>query len=190
MVTSSLSMSNANRLLFMVPIGLGSGALVRVGNCLGSGNQPNRAKVAAYASLISATCTGIFNCSFCFAVRNVWSYAWNNDPEVATMTALILPCVAIFQVSDGLNAICVSLLRALGRPLVSAFANVVAYYVVGIPIGLVLAFKAQLGLYGMWIGLAVGLMSVSCFLVPFILFATNWEKESMRAKDRWVISNE
>ncbi|TPX32986.1 hypothetical protein SmJEL517_g04031 [Synchytrium microbalum] len=189
LATQSILMNTAG-LLFMIPMGLGAGTIVRVGNCLGTGKQPVRSKIAAYASLLAAAFFGFMNCTFCLAVRHQWAYVFNNDEQVASMTALILPCVAIFQVSDGLNAISVSLLRAIGRPLISAFANVVGYYLIGIPVGIGFAFGLGWGLLGMWIGLAVGLMSVSLFLVPFILIGTDYEKQSKLAVERIASHND
>ena len=63
-----------------------------------------------------------------------------------------MPLVASFQVADGLAGSCGGVLRGLGRQHLGAMFNLVAYYVLALPMGITLAFKAGYGLQGLWIG--------------------------------------
>jgi len=74
-----------------------------------------------------------------------------------------MPLVALFQVFDGLGVVTGGILRAKGQQHVGAVLNLAGYYVVGIPIGLVLAFHAGMGIYGLWTGLTVALVIVAGF---------------------------
>ena len=47
--------------------------------------------------------------------RHGWGHLFNNDPEVVSLVAQILPLVALFQVFDGLAATTGGILRARGR---------------------------------------------------------------------------
>jgi MATE family multidrug resistance protein len=59
-------------------------------------------------------------------------------------------------------------LRGMGRPQIAALVNLVGYYVVALPLAYVLAFRAHLGLVGIWIALAVGLLSVASAMLWWI----------------------
>lgn len=55
-------------------------------------------------------------------------------------------------------------LRGSGRQYIGAIVNFMAYYVIGLPLGVVFCYKVNLGLFGIWIGMMVGnLTQVSCF---------------------------
>jgi MATE family multidrug resistance protein len=47
-------------------------------------------------------------------------------------------------------------LRGSGRQYIGAVVNFIAYYVIGIPIGAVLGLKTNLGVIGLWSGMAIG----------------------------------
>ena len=63
-----------------------------------------------------------------------------------------MPLVASFQVADGLAGSCGGVLRGLGRQHLGAAFNLLAYYVLALPLGITLAFRAGYGLQGLWIG--------------------------------------
>ena len=77
------------------------------------------------------------------------------------LTAYVMPLVALFQVFDGLGVVTGGILRAKGQQTVGAVLNLVGYYVVGIPVGLLLAFHVGMGIYGLWTGLTVALVIVA-----------------------------
>ena len=56
-------------------------------------------------------------------------------------------------------------LRGSGRQYVGAITNFVCYNVIGLPLGVVLAFKASMGTIGLWTGLAVGNIIQVCVVV-------------------------
>jgi MATE family multidrug resistance protein len=79
------------------------------------------------------------------------------------MTAHVMPLVALFQVFDGLGVVTGGILRAKGQQNVGAVLNLAGYYIIGIPVGLVLAFHASMGIYGLWTGLTIALVLIAAF---------------------------
>lgn len=61
------------------------------------------------------------------------------------------------------------MLRGMGMPRPAAFANLLGYYVVALPLGWLFAFRLGLGVTGLWVGLALGLASVALLLVIWLL---------------------
>ncbi|KAG6899947.1 hypothetical protein C0993_005070 [Termitomyces sp. T159_Od127] len=92
---------------FQAPFALSVAASVRIGNLLGEGNG-KRAAIASNTSIIMALALSV-------ATRNKWAYLFNDDPEVVSLVASILPLVALFQVFDGNAAVTDGILRARGK---------------------------------------------------------------------------
>ena len=84
---------------------------------------------------------------------------------VLELAALLLLFAAIFQISDSTQAIGAGLLRGIKDVRVPTILIGIAYWIVGLPIGYVLAFNFNLGASGMWLGLITGLTLTSLFLL-------------------------
>jgi MatE len=82
----------------------------------------------------------------------VFGYLFSEDVSVVRLVAQVMPLVASFQVADGLAGSCGGVLRGLGRQHLGAAFNIVAYYILALPLGITLAFRAGYGLQGLWIG--------------------------------------
>lgn len=94
-----------------------------------------------------------------------------------------MPLVALFQVFDGTAAVTGGILRAQGKQLSGAVLNLSAYYVIGIPFGMLLAFKYDMGLHGLWYGLTVSL--VYCAVVgTWLALRTDWQHQVDKVQKR------
>ena len=60
-------------------------------------------------------------------------------------------------------------MRGMGRPKAGAIVNLVGFYIVGLPLGWFLAFPMNLGVVGIWWGLAAGLGGVAIMLYIWVL---------------------
>jgi MATE family multidrug resistance protein len=90
------------------------------------------------------------------------------DPVNATVVGLavaFLAFAALFQVFDGAQAVGAGMLRGLHDTAVPMIFAAVGYWAIGLPLGLLLAFRAGLAGNGIWIGLSVGLAVVAALLV-------------------------
>ncbi|KAH7880040.1 mate-domain-containing protein [Lentinula edodes] len=125
---------------YQVPFSLGVATSVRIGQLLGLA-QPRLAKLAAHAAILLGFALSLIFSVIFWIWRKEWSYLFNNDEDVAEMVASILPLVALFQVFDGNAGITGGVLRARGKQGTGALLNLSAYYVLGVPLGVYLAFK-------------------------------------------------
>ncbi|KAI0367216.1 MATE efflux family protein [Pilatotrama ljubarskyi] len=167
---------------YQAPFALSVASSVRIGNLLGEENA-KRANVASKcAILMSLVISAVWSTMF-MVFRHSWAHLFNDDPAVVTLVASILPLVALFQVFDGLSAITAGILRAIGKQFTGALLNLSAYYVVGIPFGMWLAFWRDMQLHGLWVGLTVSLVYCAAAGV-WLCLRTNWEREVEKVRIR------
>ena len=156
---------------FMVSMGLAQAGSIRVSNAFGRKDW-GLLTIIGKSTIYTALVYGIF-CAIAFAVfRNVLPRAFNDNEQVLTMTGLLLLFAAVFQISDSTQAISAGLLRGIKDVKTPTILIGIAYWVVGIPFGYLLAFHFGLGAAGMWIGLITGLTLASVFLISRFLNMT------------------
>lgn len=155
---------NCAALTFMVPLGISSAAAVRVGQNLGRHDAPGAHRAGWSAVLFGAafmTCSGLVF----VAIPKIIARAFSPDPVVIRTGATLLLVAAAFQLFDGLQVVTTGALRGAGDTRTPMIANFVAYWLVGLPFGYVLAFPLHWGAVGIWIGLCTGLMLIGSVLL-------------------------
>ncbi|EPQ53474.1 MATE efflux family protein [Gloeophyllum trabeum ATCC 11539] len=167
---------------FQAPFALSVATSVRVGNLLGEENA-KRAGIAANSSLLVTLAIASIASTMFMIFRKSWGHLFNDDPAVVELVASILPLVALFQVFDGLGATTGGILRARGKQFTGAMLNLSGYYLIGIPFGLWLAFKRDMGLAGLWIGLTVSLVFVAT-IGAYLCLGADWEREVEKVRVR------
>ncbi|KAF8747524.1 MATE efflux family protein, partial [Rhizoctonia solani] len=167
---------------FQTPYSLGVSVAVRVGNLLGSGDS-RKAKVAAETGIGLSIITALTMSTIIMVFRGSWSYMFNKDVEVAKLVTKVLPLLAMFQIVDGVTAVTDGVLRAIGRLGLGAMVNITAYYCIGIPLGLYLAFWKGLELQGLWIGITAAIFYAASASV-YAVSRTSWQKEVENASQR------
>jgi MATE family multidrug resistance protein len=80
-----------------------------------------------------------------------------SDPGVIELTAGLMIIAAFFQLSDGIQVVCAGALRGLQDVKIPSLLIFVAYWIIALPCGYVLAFPFGMGPSGIWLGLFIGL---------------------------------
>ncbi|CAG8497508.1 14035_t:CDS:2, partial [Ambispora leptoticha] len=186
LATQSIVLTTAS-LFYQTPFGIAVSTSNRVGNFLGAG-LAGRAKMSAKMSLVLSVVFACVNTSILLVFKNEWGYLFTKDQEVVDMVANILPLCAYFQISDGISAISGGILRGQGRQKLGAICNLAGYYLVALPLGLSLAFKYNLGLKGVWIGLTCASYLVSS-AICWAIINTDWKWEVEECRRRIKIVN-
>lgn len=153
---------NLTGVSFMVPLGISMAAATRVGNHLGAGRRWGTTAVVAVA--VGATCmslSALLYASFPGLLVGIYT----NQPEVIALAVTMLPIAAVFQLFDGTQVVAFGVLRGAGDTRVPMLANLVGYYVIGLPLGWYLAHFAGYGPRGLWFGLVAGLATVASLLL-------------------------
>jgi MATE family multidrug resistance protein len=154
---------NVASITFMLPLGLGLATTVRVGNALGRGDHAGVAR-SGWLGIGMALGAQVLAAAVLFAFPSFIASIYSQDETVVSLAAQLLLLAAVFQLPDGLQVSAAGALRGLEdttRPLI---ITVVAYWLVGLPLGHTLAFRAELGPRGLWIGIIAGLTVASAWL--------------------------
>jgi multidrug resistance protein, MATE family len=155
---------NVASFTYMVPLGIGSAAAVRVGHAIGARDAHGAARAGWMALLFAAffmSCSGLALFLFARPIARVYT------PEAVVISAgaTLLLVAAVFQLFDGLQVVATGALRGAGNTGVPMVANLIGYWVIGLPLGAFLCFKLKLGAVGMWVGLCLALVLIGSALV-------------------------
>jgi len=148
---------------FTIALGVAAAGSVRVGNAIGA-RDARGTRIAGHAAFVAAVIVmGISGLAFAFFPRPITRLITDQANVIAAALPLML-VAAVFQLSDGVQAVGAGVLRGAGDTRYAFVANVVGHWGVGLPIALLLGFTAHLGIVGLWWGLCVGLTVVAVLL--------------------------
>jgi MATE family multidrug resistance protein len=155
---------NLASITFMVALGLGSAATIRVSNFLGANDRPNALRAARAALLLVVgyeLCTALLF----FSLRNVLPAAYSADPAVLALASNLLLIAALFQLFDGVQTVALGVLRGMSDVNVPTAIAGMAYGLLTVPISYYTAHYTSMGPYGVWLGYVVGLVVASTLFV-------------------------
>ncbi len=165
-------------LSFMVPLGLGMAASVRVGWAVGRGDHGAVQRAVAAALTTGVVVMTGFMLLFLLAPRALAS-VMTTEPEQLAMAALLIPIAGVFQIGDGVQVVSIGCLRGLGDVRSPVYANFVGFWMIGLPLGCWLGFGRGSGPAGLWWGLVVGLFVVATTLLLVLRRRVQARRERM-----------
>ncbi|HEX7019793.1 MAG TPA: MATE family efflux transporter [Gemmatimonadaceae bacterium] len=148
---------------FMVPVGVGSAAAVRVGHAIGA-RDARRARAAMRAAYICGVGFMCVTAVIFLGVPSLLARAFTGDTQVIALAALLIPVAGVFQVFDGAQAVGAGVLRGAGDTTAPLLVMLAAYWLVGVPVSAYLGFRTSMGPVGLWWGFVVSLATVAVFL--------------------------
>ena len=151
-------------LTFCVTLGIGAATSVRVGQHIGVGDTPG-ARHAAVVGLLTSTAFMMSAAIAFFSVPAWLASGLTNDAAVISAAVPLVRICAVFEISDGLQAVAAGALRGAGDPHAPLWANLVGHWVLGLPVALWLGFGRGWGAPGLWWGLSLGLTAVAVGLI-------------------------
>ena len=145
--------------LFMVPLGIGMAATVRVGHAVGR-NEPAAVRraglVAAVLGIAFVAALTIAIVLGRYALGRLFFGSGEASAATVELTATLLLVGATFFIADGLQTIIGGALRGLNDTRMTLVFAAIGYWCVAFPIAWILAFHTHLGAVGVWIGLSIG----------------------------------
>ena len=155
-------------LTFMIPLGLGQAATVRVGLALGRGDDAGVARAGWMGWVIGVAFMGAMAIVMWAIPRQLITLFLSDVPANAVAIGLavsFLRVAAAFQLVDGAQVIGAGMLRGLHDTRWPLLFALVGYWVVGLGIGAWLAFAEDWKGVGIWVGLASGLAAVAVLML-------------------------
>jgi MATE family multidrug resistance protein len=153
---------------FMVPLGLGMAATVRVGRAFGARDWQAATRsgwTAWWLAIAYACCSATVMLTCGRPLVGVFlDFATPANQPVIELAITFLMFAGMFQFVDGTQAATSGMLRGLHDTRVPMWLAAIGYWVVGLPVGIVLAFHFGLGGSGIWIGLCAGLAMAAVLL--------------------------
>jgi len=149
---------------YMVPLGISAAAAVSVGHAVGAGDAA-RARRAGWMALGLGTSFMLLAALMFLLWPRPLIELFSRDPRVLAVGPGLLGIVAAFEIFDGIQTVSTGALRGLGETHAPMWANLVGYWVLGLPLGFFLCFGLGWGIYGLWIGLTLALIVIALALL-------------------------
>jgi len=154
---------NLSSMTFMIAVGIGVTATIRVGNQKGQHNFKELRKIAYSTFLLVFIIEAFFALGF-ILLKDILPVFYIDNAEVIFLAAQLLIVAALFQLSDGLQVVILGALRGLQDVRFPTLICFVSYWVIGFPISYYLGKSDVMGSMGIWLGLLAGL-SVSAIML-------------------------
>ncbi|WP_031443462.1 MULTISPECIES: MATE family efflux transporter [Arenibacter] len=163
---------NLSSMTFMVGMGLGVAAMIRVGNQKGLMDFKELRRIAQSIFLLTFILEVVFAVSF-VVLNNFLPTIYLDlgdatnlvdNMEVIKIAAELILVAAVFQISDGLQVVVLGALRGLQDVRIPTMITFIAYWIIGFPISFYLGLYTPLESTGIWIGLLSGLTASAIML--------------------------
>jgi len=172
----------SNAFVFSVSIGLGVSVLTRVAHELGMARVSHATHAVRIAYEMIAVVAAVVAAAIFFG-RNFWTEIFTDDDDVTRLASRLMMILAVYALFDAFGAVSTGVLRACGRQVDAARVVFVAYYLIGVPVSIGLAFGTHAGVTGLVVGGTVGTIVHSLTLL-YVVSSLDWDAEIKHARER------
>lgn len=148
---------------YTIALGIAAAGSVRVGLSVGARDRVATRVAGHVAFFFGAIVMAVNGLAFAVFPRACARIITNQENVIRTAIPLLL-VAAVFQLSDGIQAVGAGNLRGGGDTKFTLYANLFGHWAIGFPIALWLGFHLHLGITGLWWGLCAGLTVVAVLL--------------------------
>jgi MATE family multidrug resistance protein len=154
---------------FMVPYAISAATAVRVGHALGrlrTGHaDPSAPAAAGWSGILAGAAFMLLAAIVFLSVPSLLGRIFTPNRAVIAATVPLLLIAAGFQFFDGVQITVTGALRGTGNTTAPFYTHLVCYWLLGMPLGVLLAFHAHLGAAGLWLGLLIALVAAALVLL-------------------------
>ncbi|MCB9640440.1 MAG: MATE family efflux transporter [Myxococcales bacterium] len=163
---------------FTMCLGVGQATSVRVGYAVGR-RDPQAARRAGWIGggvgitlmATSALCLVLFG--------HPLASLFAKQPEVVHTAVSFLGIAALFQLVDGVQVVATGALRGAGDTRTPLLLGLTSHWLIGVPVGVGLAFRTSMGARGLWWGLCAGLAAAALFLSVRFFYLTRGDMRAV-----------
>ena len=154
--------------IFMFPLAISNAIAIKVGYTNGAKDFPALKTYAktgiAIPIVFMAFCSIILICFPEFLAK-----LFTSDKELINIVIPILCLVSAFQIFDALQVSIGGIFKGLKQTNIVLIANFIGYFIVSLPVGLILGLYFKMNIFGFWIGLFTGSITINLILFAFLL---------------------
>ena len=165
--------------VYMLPLSASSALTIVVGYELGARRLKDAVR---YAKIGIALCLAVslFSGALLFWQSEQVAAIYTNDARVIELAAHFMIFAVFFQLSDAVAAPIQGILRGFKDVNVTLVLSLVAYWVIGLPLGYTLAELVGIGPDGYWIGLIAGLAAGAVLLfIRLVWIVRRYDPETL-----------
>nr|KYP56830.1 Protein TRANSPARENT TESTA 12 [Cajanus cajan] len=159
----------------MIALGFCAASSVRVANELGRGSS-RAAKFSIVVAVLTSSAIGfVFFFAFLFLKKRL-AYVFTHDPDVADAVGDLSTLLSLSMLLNSVQPVLSGVAIGAGWQSIVAYVNLASYYLIGIPVGVVIGYFFQLQAKGVWMGMQFGIL-VQTIVLIIITCRTDWENQ-------------
>ncbi|KAG2542875.1 protein DETOXIFICATION 27-like [Panicum virgatum] len=166
----------------MIPLAFFAGTGVRVANELGAGNG-RAARFATIVSSVTSLVIGLFFWVLIMGLHDKFAFIFTSSSVVLDAVDHLSVLLAFTVLLNSIQPVLSGVAVGSGWQSMVAYVNIGCYYLIGIPLGILLGWLFNLGVLGIWAGM-IGGTAVQTLILAIITVRCDWEKEAIIASTR------
>lgn len=155
---------NLASITYMFVTGIAAAGNIIVGNHFGAGDAQGLRR-SGIATILLTVGIELFFALIFLIFYNQLPYIYTSDPELLAITPSLILLAALFQLSDGLQAVGAGVLRGIKDTKITSIIALVSYWGIMTPGAYYLCFKTSMGLEGVWLAFVIGLTFAAVLLL-------------------------
>ena len=155
---------NLASISYMIASGIGSASMISLGHYFGVGDKSEIRK-SGYSNFILVLILMSIPAFIFIVFRDILPSFYVDDYEVISLASSLLIIAGFFQLSDGIQAVGLGILRGIRDTKIPTLVTFISYWVIAVPLSYYLGIISDYGLFGVWVGLSVGLTIAAVFHV-------------------------
>uniref|UniRef100_A0A8I5TKI1 Multidrug and toxin extrusion protein n=1 Tax=Pongo abelii TaxID=9601 RepID=A0A8I5TKI1_PONAB len=163
-----------------IPLGLSIGVCVRVGMALGAADTV-QAKRSAVSGVLSIVGISLVLGTLISILKNQLGHIFTNDEDVIALVSQVLPVYSVFHVFEAICCVYGGVLRGTGKQAFGAAVNAITYYIIGLPLGILLTFVVRMRIMGLWLGMLACVFLATAAFVAYTA-RLDWKLAAEEAK--------
>ncbi|KAL3825078.1 hypothetical protein ACJIZ3_021107 [Penstemon smallii] len=167
---------------FMICLGILGAACVRVSNELGRGDA-KAVRFSIKVLISTSVVIGLIFWTLCLVFGSKIGYLFSNEDEVALAVSDLSILLSFTILLNSVYPIFSGAAVGAGLQTTVAIVIIVCFYLIGLPVGIVLGYVFHLQVKGLWIGMICGVITETIAL-SYMMHRTNWDEEVIKASAR------
>ncbi|GAA0161881.1 transporter [Lithospermum erythrorhizon] len=173
---------NINAWELMINLGFLGASCVRVANELGRGDA-KAVKFSIKVLLLTSLLIGLCFFMICLVFGNKIGYLFTNEKDVVDAVSDLSVLLSFSILLNSIYPVFSGIAIGGGMQTRVAYINLICFYIIGIPIGIVLGYVAHLQVKGIWAGMICGVLTQTLSLA-YMAWKTDWDNEVAKASER------